>query len=73
MEGGKRFEVEVYNKGSRGRDTTFSFSLVWSSGLLRFCYEAGFGEKTAMGFGCAEVVVGDGRRRGGGERCITLL
>ncbi|HID71862.1 MAG TPA: CRISPR-associated endoribonuclease Cas6 [Thermoplasmata archaeon] len=43
-------------KGCRRRGSLLSFKLNAPSELLKFGYEAGFGEKTAMGFGCTEVV-----------------
>jgi len=38
------------------RCSLFSFEVQGSPELLEFGYQAGFGEKNAMGFGCVEVV-----------------
>ncbi len=57
-------------KGNMRRASLMSFNLEAAPELLQFGYEAGFGEKTAMGFGCAEVVedgVVDGVKGGGGR------
>ena len=43
-------------RDSMRRCSLFHFEVEGSEELLQFGYEAGFGEKTAMGFGCVEVV-----------------
>ena len=43
-------------KGDHRRCTEMKFDVQGSPDLLEFGYEAGFGEKNAMGFGCVEVV-----------------
>ena len=43
-------------KGDYRRCTEMKFDVQGSEELLEFAYEAGLGEKNAMGFGCVEVV-----------------
>ncbi len=45
-------------KDNYRRCTEMKFDVQGSEELLEFGYEAGFGEKNAMGFGCVEVVDG---------------
>ncbi|MCX9012353.1 MAG: CRISPR-associated endoribonuclease Cas6 [Candidatus Methanoperedens sp.] len=47
------------------RCSLMSLRLQASPELLKFAYEAGLGEKNAMGFGCVEVVPGRGADRTG--------
>ena len=47
------------------RCSLMSLRLQASPELLKFAYEAGLGEKNAMGFGCVEVVPGRGAGRTG--------
>ncbi len=42
--------------GSHRRCALLSFEAEGHSSLLDFGYDAGFGEKTAMGFGCVGCV-----------------
>jgi CRISPR-associated endoribonuclease Cas6 len=41
---------------SRVRGFTFDFDLQAPASLLEFGYQAGFGEKNSLGFGCVEVI-----------------
>ena len=52
---GKFEPKRVSIKGSFRRCSLFDFVVEASPELLKFGYEAGFGEKTAMGFGCGEI------------------
>jgi len=59
-----RFKPKRHRIGDgRRRASLLTFQLDAPQELVSFGYEAGFGEKTAMGFGCAEVVGDDGRGR----------
>ena len=48
----KRIRIE----DSYRRCSLMTFTVEGSEELLRFAYDAGLGEKTAMGFGCVDVV-----------------
>ena len=55
----KIFDVKpkrVKISNSFRRCSLFKFKVTGSKELLRFGYDAGFGEKNAMGFGCCEIV-----------------
>ncbi|MFP4000848.1 MAG: CRISPR-associated endoribonuclease Cas6 [Thermoplasmata archaeon] len=51
---GRRYTIA----GDNRRCNEMKFDVEGSEELLEFGYEAGFGEKNAMGFGCVEVVNG---------------
>lgn len=55
---GKFLPKRVRIKGDFRRCSLFDFVVEASQELLKFGYEAGFGEKTAMGFGCVELMDG---------------
>lgn len=53
---GQERKKRVTIAGSHRRCAMLTLEVKAPSDLLRFGYEAGFGEKTAMGFGCMEVI-----------------
>ncbi|MDI6902637.1 MAG: CRISPR-associated endoribonuclease Cas6 [Methanocellales archaeon] len=57
---GKRILIGSGEKATPRRCSLMTFDLEASPELLNFAYDAGIGEKNAMGFGCVEVV-GNGR------------
>ena len=48
-------------KGVKIKGHVFPFTLEGDPELIKFGYYAGFGERTAQGFGCAEIVGGEKR------------
>ena len=52
----KRTSKLVDMKGTKIRGHLFPFTLRGDEKLIEFGYYAGFGERTAQGFGCAELV-----------------
>ena len=66
-----RFKAKRHTINNRKRRSSIlTFRMVAPPELLKFGYEAGFGEETSMGFGCAEVVERrrDDRRHNPGAR-----
>jgi len=59
---GKRILIGSGEKTTPRRCSLMTFDLEASPELLNFAYDAGIGEKSAMGFGCVEVIrEGNGR------------
>lgn len=56
--------IKIYNQKERRykikncyrKCTEMTFNIQGSKAILQFAYEAGLGEKNAMGFGCVEVI-----------------